>query len=298
MEQHITADRIANSIMQESKFADGIYLLVEGAKDIRVYNRLFKKENVRIRQTYGKYKQRDVYEILSKRGFESKICIRDADFLRVIGNKKFVIDFSDNIFATDGHDSEVMMASSEALDNLLSIVSTDEKIKAFEEKLKIDIRSLVFELAKPIGYLRYANKQYNLGLSFKPKRPDGNCIKFKKFICEKEFISLGPEKLINTVYEYSKAFNDGVEAREVILEKFRKVSNLNIPIIELVNGHDFSEILSIVIKKGLKSESGLVQDKNSVESSLALAYELRYFHRSNLYAAIKKWAEEKNFDVI
>jgi hypothetical protein len=45
--------------------------------------------------------------------------------------------------------------------------------------------------------------------------------------------------------------------------------------------------LPMVIKKELKSESGLTQDKNSVESSFNLAYELRYFSKSNLYAAIK-----------
>lgn len=298
MEQHITADRIANSIMQEEKFEGGVYLLVEGAKDIKVYSRLVSKIVVKIRQTHGKYKQREVYRILSERGFSSKICVRDADFLRVAGNEKFIQEYAESIFATDGHDSEVMIAGSDALSNLLLITSTDEKVKAFEIKHGCDIRSLVFELAKPIGYLRYANKKHNLGLSFKPERPEGNKIKFKKFICEKNFNIFSLDVMINTIYEYSKNRGQDVLSREIILEKLIEVSSLDIPIIELVNGHDVSEILSMVITKGLQSDSKLIQDQTSVESSLALAYELRHFQNSNLFMTLKKWSTSNGIDIV
>ncbi|WP_220487934.1 hypothetical protein, partial [Klebsiella pneumoniae] len=125
--------------------------------------------------------------ILSGRGFNSKFCIRDADFLRVNGNEKFIPEFADDIFVTDGHDSEVMIFSSDALKSVLLITSTVEKIEAFEDKYGSSISARVFELAKPIGYLRYANKIHNLGLSFKPDRPEGKKIKYKKIICDKKF---------------------------------------------------------------------------------------------------------------
>ncbi|MFM1690759.1 hypothetical protein ACJ7VZ_19940 [Aeromonas salmonicida] len=298
MEQHITADRIANSIMQEEKFEGGAYLLVEGAKDIKVYGRLVNKSTVRIRQTHGKYKQRDVYKTLTERGFSSKLCVRDADFLRVPGNEKYIPEYTENIFATDGHDSEVMMINSEALNNLLLITSTDEKIKAFESKHGCDIRTLVLELAKPIGYLRYANKKYKLGLSFKPERPEGRGIKFRKFICDKNFEILSIDAMINTIYEYSRNRGQEVSSREILLEKHRYVSSLDIPILELVNGHDASEILSIVITKGLQSDNKLIQDQASVESALTLAYELRYFHNSNLFVMLKKWSESNGVEIL
>lgn len=284
--------------MQEDRFEGGAYLLVEGAKDIKVYSRLVNKNAVRIRQTHGKYKQREVYRILIERGFNSMLCVRDADFLRVPGNEKFNPEYAESIFATDGHDSEVMMIGSDALNNLLLITSADEKIKAFEGKHNCDIRSLVFELAKPIGYLRYANKKHNLGLSFKPERPEGNKIKFKKFICEKNFKIFNIDTMINTIYEYSKNRGKEVSSREIILEKFLEVSSLDIPIIELVNGHDISEILSMVITKGLQSDSKLIQDQTSVESSLALAYELRHFHGSNLFMTLQKWSTSNGINII
>jgi hypothetical protein len=298
MEQYITADRIANSIMQEEKFEGGAYLLVEGAKDIKVYGRLVNKNTVRVRQTHGKYRQREVYKILTERGFKSKLCVRDADFLRVPGNEKYIPEYAENIFATDGHDSEIMMISSEALNSLLLITSTEEKIKSFENKHGRDIRSLVLELAKPIGYLRYANKKYKLGLSFKPERPEGKGIKFKKFICEKNFKMFSIDAMINTVYEYSKNRGQEVSSRESILKKFQEVFDLDIPPLELVNGHDASELLSMVISKGLQSDNKLAQDQASVEGALTLAYELRYFHNSNLFMALQKWSASNGINVV
>lgn len=298
MEQYITADRIANSIMQEEKFEGGAYLLVEGAKDIKVYGRLVNKNTVRVRQTHGKYRQREVYKILTERGFKSKLCVRDADFLRVPGNEKYIPEYAENIFATDGHDSEIMMISSEALNSLLLITSTEEKIKSFENKHGRDIRSLVLELAKPIGYLRYANKKYKLGLSFKPERPEGKGIKFKKFICEKNFKMFSIDAMINTVYEYSKNRGQEVSSRESILKKFQEVFDLDIPPLELVNGHDASELLSMVIPKGLQSDNKLAQDQASVEGALTLAYELRYFHNSNLFMALQKWSASNGINVV
>lgn len=298
MEQHITAERIANSIMQEDKIEGGVYLLVEGVKDIKIYSRLIDEKNVRIKQTYGKYKQRDVYKILSERGYNSKICIRDADFLRVSGNVKYSHDFTDDIFATDCHDSEIMMISSDALKNILVITTNPEKTNAFELQSKCTIRELVFELAKPIGYLRYASKKHNLGLSFKPEKPDGKKLKYKKFICERELKTLSDDVMINTIYEYSRGREANLPSREHIKEKLIEVYNLNIPAFELINGHDVSEILSIVISKGLKSDSSLIQDQESVESSLALAYELRHFQETQLYLKITEWSEKNRISVI
>lgn len=284
--------------MQEDKFEGGAYLLVEGIKDIRVFSRLINKSTVRIRQAHGKYKQREAYQILVERGFKSMLCVRDADFLRVPGNEKFNPEYRESIFVTDGHDSEVMMVSSEALNNLLLITSTDEKVKAFEVKHDCDIRSLIFELARPIGYLRYANKRHDLGLSFKPERPDGNKIKIKKFICEKNFRIFSIDAMVNTVYEYSKNRGKEVSSREKILEKYHEVLGLDIPVMELVNGHDISEILSMLISKGLQSDSKLIQDQASIESSLALAYELRHFQDSNLFRSIQEWSASNGIEII
>lgn len=288
MEEYITPDRIANSIMQEGLF-DGVYLLVEGAKDIKLYSRLVQKESVRLRQTHGKYKQRAVYAILTERRFDEKIAIRDADFLRIPGNVKFDDGYLDNIFTTDGHDSEVMVVSSSAFNDLVSVSCSEDKLATLERKMQCDIRSLVLNLAEPIGYLRLANKKFNLGLSFKPERAGGTALKFKKFVCDKKLSFIGFDELINTVYEYSRGRGSILKSRAEIRSKLDEIMLNKYPLHEIVNGHDLAEIMAIVLKKGLQSQSGLVQDSSSIEDALALAYGPQHFSKTNLYARIKTW---------
>ena len=46
---------------------------------------------------------------------------------------------------------------------------------------------------------KLANKIYDLGLIFKPKTLDGNQIKYKDFIDDKEFIFKGRKSMINSL---------------------------------------------------------------------------------------------------
>lgn len=293
MEEHMTPERIANSIMQDSSF-QGEYLLVEGSSDIKVYTKFFNSETVRIKQTFGKYKQREVYSILSSRGFTRKLGIRDADFLRIAGNSKYSKEYSDHIFITDGHDSEVMMINSSALENFLIVISNQEKVSAFEKKKSCTIRELLLNLARPIGCLRLANKRYSLGLSFKPEKADGNKIKFRKFICEKKIEFIGNDQLINTVFEYSRSRNEEIKSRELIKEKLEIIQAEDHPLSELVNGHDLAEILLIVAKKGLGSSNPILQDSGCIEDSLAMAFDYVKFSQTDLFCKVRNWEKSKN----
>lgn len=63
-------------------------------------------------------------------------------------------------------------------------------------------------------------------------------------------------------------------------------------------GMMFRKILSMVISKGLQSDNNLVQNQASVESALTLAYELRYFHESNLYMRLQSWSASTGIEVV
>lgn len=293
MEAYITPQRIANSILLDRSF-EGYYLLVEGKKDIKVYRKFIDENQGKLKPTFGKYNLRKVYSILSSAGFEKKIGIRDADFLRIKGNGKFDISYSDYIFPTDHHDSEVMIIGSNALDNLLNNVSTEEKIKQFEIKHNRSIRDLAYSLAYPMGCLKLANKKYNLGLSFKPERPESNKIKFKKIICDSRFISFGDATMINIVHEYSKNRGNILSCKETILEKLHDVMNTQHDITEIVNGHDLAEILFLIIKKGLGSSSRLLQDAECIEDALAMSFDITHFSQTHLFNTIKSWEKSNN----
>lgn len=293
MQSSITPVRIANAIQQDSNF-DGINVLVEGEKDIKLYRKLTCTEFSKIKVTFGKKKMREVYNLLRERGFEKVIGIRDADFIRINGKLDAV--YSDDIFITDTHDSEGMIIESEAFPNFLIEIAKEEVVDKFLQD-KGCLRSFIYNLSKPLACLRLANKKYNLGLSFKPVNPEGNTIKFKKFVCEKSLSYLGHEKLVNTVVEYSKNRGSTISPRAEILDKLEEVISLDLPVDELVNGHDLAEILFIVCKKGLKSSHSDLKNASSVEAMLRLTFGKGDFSKTNLFKSLQAWEEKSDLKI-
>jgi hypothetical protein len=239
--------------------------------------------------TFGKYKMREVYALLTERGISRKVGIRDSDFLRIPGNTKFVENFSDHIFPTDGHDSEIMMLNSGVIKNFLDLISDEEKVASFENKIGCDVTSFLFSMARRLGYLRLTNKRKSLGLSFKPEKPEGNELRIDRFVCDKTWTYLGDEKMINTVVEYSKNRGNVVASREVVAKELKVISNEIYPDLELVNGHDVSYILLMVAKSGLRSSSKLLQDADCVEDILASYFDWLKFSSTTLFSMIDRW---------
>ncbi|GAA06607.1 hypothetical protein CTM83_00265 [Photobacterium leiognathi subsp. mandapamensis] len=295
MKNHMTPSRIANSIQQDSDFL-GYNILVEGETDIKLYKKLACQNISKLKVTFGKEKMRDTYNILSERGFTRVIGIRDADFIRLNDNGKYDPEYSLNIFITDSHDSEGMIIQSQAFDDFLLEVSNEDNIINFNKKYGC-VREHLYKLSYPLSCLRFANKKYDLGLAFKPVRPEGNQLKFKKFICDKTLTYLGHEKLINTVIEYSKNRGSDIKDRDFILTKLASVIELGLDENEMTNGHDLAEILFILCKKGLKSSNEGLKGGSSVESMLRLSYNKEYFALTELYKRLNQWQENNEVNI-
>ena len=292
----MTAVRIANSILQDSEF-EGQYVLVEGVKDLRLY-RKFILEDLRVKPTFGKYKLRQVYEILEGREFDRMLGIRDADFLRIPNNPKFDQNYMSAIFVTDSHDSEVMMIDSKALIDFLIVVSDLDKVKAFENRVGKSIRNLMYDLGYTIGCLKLANKRKNLGLLFKPEKAGGNVIKYKKFICDKTFTFLGNESLVTAAVDYSRNRSADLASKPIILHALEAVLAENHDTLEVVNGHDLAEILYLIATKGLGSNSSLLSSADSVENSLIMSYDIAQFTKTKLYGMIDSHQKSKGINII
>lgn len=291
MEKYITADRIANSVMQDVRFK-GYHILVEGVKDIKVYTKFFRREQVRLMQTYGKYKLREAFEILSSRNFTNKLAIRDADFLRIKGNVKYDEGYQEDIYPTDGHDSEVMMLSVNTLEDMLSVIIDPQSQNAFEESLGESFKDRLLKLAYIIGCLRLANKKFSLGLSFKPARQDGNRLKFKRFICERNF-TIDSTQMIHIVTEYSKNRDIDVSPKELIKSKLDEVLDQNHDCLEVINGHDIAEISCYLASVGIRSKNHTFQHPDYLEEALALSFDREKFRKTQLFEKIDNW-QEKN----
>ncbi len=292
MIEEITPDRIANAIMMNSSFT-GYYIIVEGKKDVKLYSKFIVEKKVNIEPAFGNEKVIAVLEILEKRGFERKIGIIDSDFRKILGIKKDI----DGLFVTDEHDIEVMMIKTKALETIINTYCSKTSIKKYEEDIGTSIRDKIYSLGKEIGYLKLANKIYDLGLVFKPKNPDGKQINYSKFTCSRSLNFLGKDKLVDTVINYSNNKSKNIKDKRIILDKLQEIENNDYDLLQLINGHDLTNFIYLLMKKVLKSKNRMLVDYNSVEDSLILAYELNYFRDTQLYKNVKDWEVKNNTQI-
>lgn len=291
MEGSITPERIANAIMLDSRFL-GTHILVEGVKDIKMYKKMFSIDNVRLTQTWGKYRQRDVFNILKERNFNRGIGIRDADFLRIPGNNKFDAGFAEPIFATDCHDAEVMTIELGVLHDILQVTHDESRLREFEKKHGA-LKEVAMEIAKIIGCLRLASKRNQLGLSFKPVKPDGPKLKYHKFVDVVDG-KIDIDSMINIVWEYSRGRSSVVKSKTDIKSALLNVMGQDYPVLDLVNGHDVVEVLSLLSRKMINCTNRIFADGEGIEDALAIGFSPRTFAVTSLYAKLDAWQKASN----
>lgn len=292
MVEHITVERIANAIMLNTSF-NGYYLVVEGPKDSNLYGKFMDDKNIAIKEAFGNQRVQKVLELLEKRGFDRKIGIIDSDFRKITDD---LIEM-DGLFITDDHDIEIMVMKTKALESVVRVFCSKAKIQSFEKKNGKTIREKLLELGSEIGYLKLANKTYDLGLVFKPKNPEGNQLKYKNFISDKTLEYLGDEKLIETVFNYSINRTEKIEGKEVINQRLSDLKKDDYDVSQLVNGHDLSNILFLLMKKVFGSNNKMLYDHNAVEDSLTLAYDFNDFKETDLYKDLKVWSVENKIQL-
>ena len=286
MEDYLTPYRTANAIMQNKSF-DGYYVIVEGMKDYKVYQKFFNEDEIIIKEAFGKYKVVEVLNILTERGFKNKIGIVDSDFSQVLAPREII----DNLFVTDDHDIEIMIIKTKALETVVNLYCSKSRIKEFEKLNKKTIREILFLIGREIGFLKFANKMHDLGLLFKPKQAEGNQIRYKHFVDDKDLKYLGKDRLIEAVFNFSQSKSKNIKAKDIIREKFNEISAIDFDVTHIVNGHDLSNILLILMKNVLKSSNKMLFDFNSVEDSLILAYQFSDFQNTNLFKDLKEWSD-------
>lgn len=292
MEEDITPERTANAIMQDTSFS-GVNLIVEGKKDLKLFGRFIIKNEVRVKVAFGNEKVKGVLRLLDARGFEKKIGIIDRDFNEILDSVHVYKD----LFHTDYHDIEIMMLDSSALESVLNVCCSSEDVESFEKTNNSKVREILLSLGKEVGYLKMANKINDLGLLFKPRRIDGKQLKYRDFICNKTLRYKGSVNLIDTVINYSRSRSKKIKCRKEIEKYFIETSKKDYDLYQLVNGHDVSHILYMLMKTVLNSKNKILFDYNTVEDALILGYEYAEFKNSNLFIDINNWSRINNLPV-
>ncbi|WP_448700409.1 hypothetical protein ACFGVR_00730 [Mucilaginibacter sp. AW1-3] len=286
MVEHISPDRIANAIMQDKSFV-GTYILVEGNNDYTFYRKFVNNDLCEVQVTFGKQNILNVIKILQDRGFTNSIGIVDSDFRNISD----ISENPDNIFYTDEHDIETTIIKSEAFDSLIDQYCEKGRYNDFiKENNDEDLRKILLKLLVPLGYLKWANQREKWGLLFKAKNMSGPELKIEDFIPVATMQFLGYEKMINTVFNYSRGKVKFDIKEDYAFKHVEALSTtLRVDDYQLCNGHDFSYLFSLALRKKISNYNSKAIPVEQIEKDLVLAYDSSQFKTTNLYSSIEKW---------
>lgn len=268
----LTPHDAANTVRMMRTLHPGAILVVEGDSDARVYHSFVNRQCCKILPVPGKGAAVEAIHILDSAGVKGVLAIVDSDFDRRSGAQAQ----SPNVLLTDCHDLETMIPCSSALDKLLSEFASPEKTKV----LPRPVRETLLDAALPIGLFRWLCSPIleNMPLKFRNLR-------YADFV-EKQTLRVDLDKLIQAVASNSPAVNldvsDAKAKRGALLKAGHDPR-------QVCRGHDLSHILSIGLRHAFGNNKAHGLSAKTVEASLRLSYEYRYFQDTQLYNSVGLW---------
>ncbi len=274
MKPYVTAHSVANEVRMMRTQHRGALLIVEGPLDKRVYGNLVDPDQCRIVIAHGRANLFEALQILEDDEFPRVLAIADSDFNRLGG----LPSPSANALLTDLHDLECMMAASPALGKVLGEFGVPERVAAFERHFGCSIAEALVKSAATIGYLRWLSLRESLGLNFEE-------VTFSRFL-RRDDLQVDVQSLLKTIMDHSKKHQLD---NSWMLSELDALKNPSHDCWELACGHDILEILSFGLRRTLAARRAAEVGRESLERSLRLAYETRYFVKTGLYELIRAW---------
>ena len=269
MRSSVDGFSIANEIrMSRTVRKTASALLVEGAKDVRVFRNLINESLCDVVPTEGKRNAYDALNDLRKSKQAGVLVVVDADFSRVDGQ----LTLDPDVVVTDDHDMESMLLKSPAPVKLL--IEYDLKADEFGP----DIGQLLATASIPLGYLRLASLKFRLNLGF-------NKIDYTKFVVGPP-PEIDPAKLVQEVLSQNPTFKRSATELLGLMVTLRKADHDSW---QVGCGHDMTATLAALLSK----KFGREVPPYTVERQLRLGYHMTDFAPTRLCEAIRTW-EQKN----
>ena len=171
-----------------------------------------------------------------------------------------------------------MLIKSPALEKVLRLFGSEEKISQITHNLGKDVRSILLECGIPIGYLRWVSLQEELDLKFED-------LEFSAFISKDTFI-LDQSKFIQVVKNKSQKQNIPDEQLKASIQNIR--NDTHDPW-HICCGHDLVDILSLGLRRAFGTQNINDIRRDLLEKDLILAYERLHFKKTQLYLSIQQW---------
>lgn len=269
----ISAATISVQVRLERAVHKGSFLLVEGDTDARLYLPFIDGKQCSIINCVNRNNVENAILILDEMGFKGALGIVDGDFAEIANDNLP----SPNLVRTHGNDAEVMIVSSAALDKVLLHYGSAQKIAQANQANGLTVRELIAVEAAKVGIMRVAAKRR------------GWSIKFRNM--NYSFSSNTSIEIDEHTVSIHVLARTGQQAPPA--EEFRsacdEVRALGVPMMQLVNGHDFVRVLARALKRELGTYNAFENDPVELEKVLRIAYERQHFEGGNLYRDIRLW---------
>jgi len=247
------------------------FVMVEGITDVRLFRTLFDEDKCKVERVPGGKEKVEacIDEFIGK--YKLIIGIRDADFYRLTGMSWQ----KTNIFLTDYHDVEMMiLAQDEVLHAILLEYSDIPKNE------QTTLRDNILKSIEKISYLKWLNDRETLKLKFKETN-------IKNLISLPEF-QLNFNEYLSRIL--AKSDSAVIKDKDLILQKINELTQLSPDLLQLTNGHDALQIFTKYLR-GIVNVK--LSDKN-VESIFRMVFTTNIFRQTNLFEALKSWANKNN----
>lgn len=275
MKDFITAYDVVNEVRMTRSQYVGCFLIVEGEiADLRVYGCFIDPKSCQIFPAHRKENALRALEILENDDFTGVLAIVDADFWRLEGEEPA----SPNLFITDGHDLEVMMLNSPALEKLLGEFGSPDKLYKFAQNRGSTVRQVLLDSGQPLGYLRWISGRQGSSLTFEE-------IVFSRFI-DQASLALDVVSMIRTVKNKSGRHD---LSEEELKDAIEQVADAVHDPWDVCCGHDLVCILSIGLRRTLGSNQAGEVKPELLEKFLRVGYEAVFFFETELFQSLKAW---------
>ncbi|MBS6027095.1 MAG: DUF4435 domain-containing protein [Haemophilus pittmaniae] len=264
-----------NEILLQSKspqYRNKYFVLVEGITDIKFFTKHFFQMEICFKSmNSGKPVVKESVDYLIKNGLSKIFGVCDADFDH-IDNISY-----ENILLTDFHDLEMFFIESSCLYKVFCEYLNDttggdvDKIN----KISIKIKKDVIEICSKIGLLRFINyRDSNINLNFKG-------MNFSEFISVSDsVINFDIDHFIEFLLRRSNNTPKEYYTKEYIISEYLKFNLNEFDYRHLCNGHDFVNILVIVLRE-ISGNTNI--SREHIEENMRMGYESDCFKKTNLY---------------
>lgn len=283
MKQYIDSNDLASEVRMARSLDFRAVLIVEGDGDARFFEPFIDHEGCYVLSAHDRRRALAVLRILNAQNVLGVLAVVDADFGRITGT----LESDPNLVFCDGHDLEMMLIRSKALDRVISEHASREKLSAFLDRNKpMVIATLLARACRPLGAFLLISLRLDLGLTFED-------LAFKDFV-EKDSLQIDISALILSVMNKSSRHDVQLvgKLQQEIAIQMQQVDQ----IWDLACGHDCVELLCFALQFTIgtkKSRTGnrtpIVVHAELLERELRLAFTEADFAATGLFSEIHAW---------